>query len=146
MDEQRYWMGFSMAPYIGKGVEKGGQGKSNLQSTPSTGSKPSDTRSHCETDRPFRFRHEPEEGTSWPSLRFRGSSQAEATRSQGYSATGARDLVNQRDLSAANFVEHFSADWGDPSLYDLVINTGKIASAATADLIIKAMDCLRVPA
>ena len=69
------------------------------------------------------------------------------TRSQGYSATAARDLVNQRDRFAADFVEHFfNPDWGDPSLYDLIINTGKITPAAAADPIIKAMDSLPVPA
>ena len=65
----------------------------------------------------------------------------------GLTADAARARVSQRDQASAEYVRRlYSIDAADPLLYDLVINTGKLSAAATADLIIKALDCLPEPA
>lgn len=58
-------------------------------------------------------------------------------------ADGARQKVQERDRAHSDFVKHFfGADIDDAALYDLVIRTAKIAPAAAADLIVKALAAL----
>lgn len=58
-------------------------------------------------------------------------------------AEQARARVTERDRAHADFIKRFfDADIDDPNLYDLVINTGKIAPAAAAELIIHALEAL----
>lgn len=61
----------------------------------------------------------------------------------GMTADAARERVSERDRASAEYVKRFyNVDVDDPMLYDLVINTSKLTVAATADLIIKALECL----
>jgi cytidylate kinase len=51
--------------------------------------------------------------------------------------------VLARDRASADFVRlYYDADVDDPTLYDLIISTGKLTPAAAADLIIAALDAL----
>jgi cytidylate kinase len=61
----------------------------------------------------------------------------------GLTADAARARVSQRDQASAEYVRRlYNVDAADPLLYDLVINTGELPAAATADLIIKTLDYL----
>jgi cytidylate kinase len=65
----------------------------------------------------------------------------------GLTADAARARVSQRDQASTEYVKRlYNVDAADPLLYDLVINTGKLTAVATADLIIKALDCLTASA
>ena len=58
----------------------------------------------------------------------------------GLTAAEAREAVLARDRASADFVKlYYDADVADPTLYDLIINTGKLAPSAAADLIISAL-------
>lgn len=49
-------------------------------------------------------------------------------------------MLKQSDRESAEYVKHFFlVDWADPELYDLVINTSKIAPKVAARLIISAV-------
>jgi cytidylate kinase len=51
----------------------------------------------------------------------------------------AQDWVSERDAGSAGYIRHFyHADWADPLLYHLVINTGKLPIARAVELIAKA--------
>ena len=68
-----------------------------------------------------------------------------ACKSEGLTADEAREQVSVSDQASAGYVKHYyNADSADPSLYDLVINTGKITPVVAADLVIQAMACLPV--
>jgi cytidylate kinase len=55
----------------------------------------------------------------------------------GVTAEVAREQVLERDRSSADFVKrYFGVDAADPTLYDLIINTGKVPLKVAADLII----------
>lgn len=52
----------------------------------------------------------------------------------------ARRKIHKRDAAHIEFVKRFyDADITYPTLYDLVVNTGKLTPSAAADLIIKAL-------
>ena len=58
----------------------------------------------------------------------------------GLTAAEAREAVLARDRASADFVKlYYDADVADPTLYDLIINTGKLTPSAAADLIISAL-------
>lgn len=62
---------------------------------------------------------------------------------ENLSLAAARDLVMQRDQSAANYLKHFyKVDWSDPLLYHLVINTCRFELDAAACLIACSVNCL----
>jgi len=49
-------------------------------------------------------------------------------------------MLKESDRESAEYVKHFFlVDWADPELYDLVINTSKIAPKVAARLIIEAV-------
>jgi cytidylate kinase len=74
-------------------------------------------------------------------LRVRRTAQKE-----GLSEEAARRRVAERDEASIDYVRRFyGADAADPLLYDLALNMSKLAPATAADLIIKALDCLRAP-
>jgi cytidylate kinase len=48
----------------------------------------------------------------------------------------AQDLINERDEASADYIKRFyGADWSDPLLYHLVINTGKLELDHAAQMI-----------
>ena len=52
----------------------------------------------------------------------------------------ARKRVKEADAAQVDYIRrYFGADINDPTLYHLIINTGKITQAAAVDLIIKAL-------
>jgi cytidylate kinase len=68
-------------------------------------------------------------------------------QSEGLTADAARELVHRRDRDMADYVKSFyDADRADPLLYDMVINTSKITPPVAAELIVKALEGLPVPA
>jgi len=51
--------------------------------------------------------------------------------------------ISERDLSDVDWIRrYFGLDSHDPALFDLIINTSKIAPAIAADLIVKALSAL----
>ncbi|HEX2978964.1 MAG TPA: cytidylate kinase-like family protein [Anaerolineaceae bacterium] len=49
-------------------------------------------------------------------------------------------LVQKRDAAAADYIrKYYDVDWSDPSLYHLIVNTGKWNLHAAADLLIQAI-------
>ena len=55
----------------------------------------------------------------------------------------ARDTVNTRDRAAEAYLRRFyEVDWTDPSLYHLVIDTGKWSIEPATCLIVQAVSCL----
>lgn len=61
----------------------------------------------------------------------------------GLNAEAAREEVLERDLASAEFIQsYYGADVADPSLYDLIINTGGLSLAVAADLIIGTLAAL----
>ncbi len=51
--------------------------------------------------------------------------------------------IKERDLSDVDWIRrYFGLDSHDPALFDLIINTSKIAPASAADLIVKALSSL----
>jgi cytidylate kinase len=58
----------------------------------------------------------------------------------GLTEAAAREAVLARDKASADFVKYYyDADVADSTLYDLIINTGKLTPSAAADLIIGAL-------
>jgi cytidylate kinase len=58
----------------------------------------------------------------------------------GLTEAAAREAVLTRDKASADFVKYYyDADVADSTLYDLIINTGKLTPSAAADLIIGAL-------
>ncbi len=52
----------------------------------------------------------------------------------------AQQLINQRDEESAQYLEcYHKVRWDDPSLYHLILNTGKVDPEAAAQIIITAM-------
>jgi len=52
----------------------------------------------------------------------------------------ARDLIDRRDSSASSFLsDFFDADWNDPLLYHITVNTSWIAPEAAVSLILAAL-------
>jgi len=59
-------------------------------------------------------------------------------KKQGLSPDAARKLIQKSDNERKGFFSFaFNLSWEDPSLYDLIINTGKLGSEAAASLIIE---------
>ncbi|MBE0665853.1 MAG: cytidylate kinase family protein, partial [Candidatus Aminicenantes bacterium] len=57
---------------------------------------------------------------------------------QGLSPDTAQKFIQKSDNRRKGFFNFaFNLNWDDPSLYDLIINTGKLGSAAAANLIIE---------
>ncbi len=55
---------------------------------------------------------------------------------QHISNEAARSQIEASDLHRRQYLKrHYHVDWDDPSLYDLVINTGRISSRAACELI-----------
>jgi cytidylate kinase len=62
---------------------------------------------------------------------------------QKLSERDAERLISERDRSSARYVKRFyDADWSDPMLYHLVINTGRWGTEAAAQLIVSALSHL----
>ncbi len=62
---------------------------------------------------------------------------------EGLSYDLAREVVARRDAAAADYVKRFfGADWSDPLLYHLVINTGRWNIESAAQLIVAGVNCL----
>jgi cytidylate kinase len=58
--------------------------------------------------------------------------------SQGVNAEGARKLVEQHDQWRKDYLHNYhSADWDDPLLYHLTINTGKVDSDDAVNMIVE---------
>jgi len=58
--------------------------------------------------------------------------------SQGVDAEGARKLVEQHDQWRKDYLRNYhSADWDDPLLYHLTINTGKTECEDAVDMIVE---------
>jgi len=50
------------------------------------------------------------------------------SRTRGISEEEAKNLILSRDRACARYLKHFyRRDWADPSLYDLVMNTGRLS-------------------
>jgi len=63
----------------------------------------------------------------------------------GLTAAEAREVVLARDRASADFIsQYYDADVAEPTLYDLIINTGKLTPSAAADLIISTLAILPV--
>jgi cytidylate kinase len=63
----------------------------------------------------------------------------------GLDVEEAREQVLERDRASAEFVQRFyDVDVGDPVLYDLILNTGRLPLEAAADLIVAALADLHV--
>jgi cytidylate kinase len=61
----------------------------------------------------------------------------------GLTVEAAREEVLERDQASAQFVKRYhGVDVADPTLYDLIINTGKLPWEAAADLIARARAAL----
>ena len=61
----------------------------------------------------------------------------------GLTPAEAREAVLARDRATADFIKlYYDADVADPTLYDLIINTGKLTPSAAADLIADALAIL----
>ena len=59
------------------------------------------------------------------------------------SSETARKRVKEADVSQADYMRHyFDVEINDPTLYHLIINTGKVSVEAAVDLILKAMENL----
>ena len=57
---------------------------------------------------------------------------------KGLSADAAKKLIQKSDNERKGFFHFaFNLNWDDPSLYDLIINTGKLGSEAAVNLIIE---------
>ncbi|MEW6673683.1 MAG: cytidylate kinase family protein [Thermodesulfobacteriota bacterium] len=57
---------------------------------------------------------------------------------QGLSREAARKLIQKSDNARKGFFNFaFNLNWDDPSLYDLIINTGKLGSEAAVKLIVE---------
>jgi cytidylate kinase len=51
----------------------------------------------------------------------------------------ALDLIKRRDKASTEYLKHvFDADWTDPTLYHLILNTGKLDQESALQLIIEA--------
>ena len=62
---------------------------------------------------------------------------------EGIDLEFAHDVVIERDQAAADYLKRFyGIDWADSTLYDLVLNTGKLSLEAAAHLIVNAVRCL----
>jgi CMP/dCMP kinase len=60
--------------------------------------------------------------------RLRAGSQPLSAEMDQHLTTQARDMVHQRDAISADYIKRFyQADWTDPLLYHLVLNTGRIS-------------------
>ncbi|MGE5603052.1 MAG: AAA family ATPase [Nitrososphaerales archaeon] len=58
----------------------------------------------------------------------------------GMTAAAARAQLLERDRATADFVrQYFGAGVGDPELYDLIVNTGKLTALDAVDLIVSAL-------
>lgn len=58
-------------------------------------------------------------------------------KNQGLSPDAAQKLIQKSDHERKGFFNFaFNKNWNDPSLYDLVINTGKMGAEAAVDLIV----------
>jgi cytidylate kinase len=61
----------------------------------------------------------------------------------GLTVEAAREEVLERDRASAQFVKRYhGVDVADPTLYDLIINTGKLPWEGAADLIARALAAL----
>ncbi|MCU0485805.1 MAG: cytidylate kinase-like family protein [Anaerolineales bacterium] len=61
----------------------------------------------------------------------------------GLAPEAARAQVLLRDQASADYVQqYFQADINEPTLYDLILNTGKLAPARAVELIVRAVDML----
>jgi CMP/dCMP kinase len=55
----------------------------------------------------------------------------------------AQDLIDQRDGASMEYIRrYYGVDWSDPSLYHLVLNTGKMSVGSAAHLIIELVHSL----
>jgi hypothetical protein len=64
---------------------------------------------------------------------------ADVQESMGLSAQEAERVLDDNDRARTAYVRHFyRADPGDPALYDLVIDSTRLAAAACADIIVTA--------
>jgi len=49
----------------------------------------------------------------------------------------AQDLITEKDNASADFIRQFyGAEWDDPALYHVILNTGKVSVEQAADLIV----------
>jgi hypothetical protein len=64
----------------------------------------------------------------------------------GLAKRDAQNRVKASDHARSDYLRRYhNVDWLDPTLYDLVINTGRLPTAAAAQLIINAHQALRAP-
>jgi cytidylate kinase len=58
----------------------------------------------------------------------------------GFSENQANQIILQNDHDSSGYIRSFfNADWSDPRLYHLLVNTGAVAAETAAELIIKAV-------
>jgi cytidylate kinase len=61
----------------------------------------------------------------------------------GLSEQDAGKMVTSRDRAAADYLKRFyNVDWADPTLYHLVLNTGRFDTEAAANMIVNAVSHL----
>ncbi len=52
----------------------------------------------------------------------------------------AQNLIEERDAASADYIKRFyEANWADPMLYHMVLNTGKLSLEQAANLIVQAV-------
>jgi cytidylate kinase len=56
-------------------------------------------------------------------------------RAHGIPLAAAREQVEASDRARREYVRYYHADWDDPELYDLVINTGRLTPGRAAALV-----------
>jgi cytidylate kinase len=55
-------------------------------------------------------------------------------------AAAASDIIANRDMSSADYIKrYFNTDWGDPRLYHLVLNLGKLTVEQAVQIILAAV-------
>lgn len=58
----------------------------------------------------------------------------------------AKQLIDHQDNDRRGFYRYFfGADWDDPGIYDLIVNTGKVALSDCASLILRALELAVTP-
>ncbi|NPV08349.1 MAG: cytidylate kinase-like family protein [Anaerolineae bacterium] len=64
---------------------------------------------------------------------------------EGLSESEAADLVHRRDGERSRYVSrYYGANWLDPSLYHLTVNTGRLTDDQAVELVLKTAEMVRV--
>ena len=70
----------------------------------------------------------------------------EASQSASKLQQAAANIITERDAASEDYIKrYFNVDWHDPQLYHLVLNRGLLNVEQTAQIIIAAVNSLKVP-